>query len=159
MTPSGNAKRSRKGRSGSAASRAAQSGWLTADRVGHGAPFGNPPAPARANANFARGRAFLSPRRGAMPFEIREDPEFLLDALAYVTQLYQEVARENGAPTLGTQNQVVDFIRAEPELRDYVRGWARGRITGEETLDPPARLPQDPLYWRIPGEMLRDIAH
>jgi hypothetical protein len=92
-----------------------------------------------------------------MPFEIAEDPDFLLDALAYVTALYREVAVENGAPTLGTQNQVVDFIRADPELRAYVRDWAARRPVREATLEPPARLPQDPLYWRIRNEMLRDM--
>ena len=35
-------------------------------------------------------------------------------ALAYVIDLYDELTEENGAPTLGTQNQAVDFILADP---------------------------------------------
>jgi hypothetical protein len=86
-----------------------------------------------------------------------EEASLVLDALAYVTALYDEVAVENGAPTLGTQNQVVDFIREDPELREYVREWARRRTVHEATLDPPQRLPQDPEYWRIRNEMVRDM--
>ena len=37
-----------------------------------------------------------------------------LQALAYVIKLYDELTAENGAPTLGTQNQAVDFILAKP---------------------------------------------
>jgi hypothetical protein len=86
-----------------------------------------------------------------------EEASLVLDALAYVTALYDEVAVENGAPTLGTQNQVVDFIREDPELREYVREWARQRDVDEATLEPPQRLPQDPQYWRIRNEMIRDM--
>ena len=45
-----------------------------------------------------------------------EDAKLGAQALAYVIELYRELTVENGAPTLGTQNQVVDFIRADPEL-------------------------------------------
>ena len=86
-----------------------------------------------------------------------EEANLVLDALAYVTLLYDEVAQENGAPTLGTQNQVVDFIREDPELREYVRDWARRRSVHEATTEPPQRLPQDPAYWRIRNELLRDM--
>jgi hypothetical protein len=87
-----------------------------------------------------------------------DEAALVLDALAYVTALYEEVAQENGAPTLGTQNQVVDFIREDPELREYVREWARRRSVREATIEPPQRLPQDPQYWRIRSEMVRDMA-
>ena len=39
-------------------------------------------------------------------------------AIAYVIELYPELTAENGAPSLGTQNQVVEFILADPELRE-----------------------------------------
>lgn len=39
-----------------------------------------------------------------------------LQALALI-KLYDELTAENGAPTLGTQNQAVDFILANPERR------------------------------------------
>jgi hypothetical protein len=86
------------------------------------------------------------------------DAEFLLDALAYVTRLYQELSQENGAPTLGTQNQIVDFVAADPELRAYVREWALRHNSPEATMAPPERLPQDAQYRRIRDAMLRFMA-
>jgi hypothetical protein len=46
-----------------------------------------------------------------------EDTRLSAQALAYVIELHHELTAENGAPTLGTQNQAVDFIRSDPELR------------------------------------------
>jgi antirestriction protein ArdC len=46
-----------------------------------------------------------------------DDTKLGAQALAYVIELYRELTAENGAPTLGTQNQAVDFIRSNPELR------------------------------------------
>ena len=34
--------------------------------------------------------------------------------MIYFIELYHELTVEDGAPTLGTQNQVVDFILADP---------------------------------------------
>jgi hypothetical protein len=85
-----------------------------------------------------------------------DDSQLLLDALAYVTELYEEVTSENGAPTLGTQNQVVDFIRADPALSRYVRDWARTR-SDEASLNPARRLPFDDAYQQIRAEMERAI--
>src|SRR5258707_14293164 len=56
-----------------------------------------------------------------------EDTKLGAQALAYVIELYDELTVENGAPTLGTQNQAVDFIRADPELRLAVADWAKER--------------------------------
>ena len=56
---------------------------------------------------------------------------------------------ENGAPTLGTQNQAVDFIRADPELRLAVADWAKKAGIEEATTAPRQRLPFDPLYARV----------
>jgi hypothetical protein len=78
-----------------------------------------------------------------------EDTELLRLTVAYVTQLYQELSGENGAPTLGTQNQVVDFILADPELCAAVAAWGNTENTEEASLAPPRRLPCDAVYRRI----------
>jgi hypothetical protein len=39
---------------------------------------------------------------------ITEDTLLIRRALAYAIELYRELSEENGAPSLGTQNQVVD---------------------------------------------------
>ncbi|HEU0157313.1 MAG TPA: hypothetical protein VFQ82_14670 [Stellaceae bacterium] len=78
-----------------------------------------------------------------------ENTELLRRVLAYVTELYRELSAENGAPTLGTQNQVVDFILADPELRAAVAAWGSTEETEEASLEPPRRLPCDAAYRRI----------
>jgi len=70
-------------------------------------------------------------------------------ALAYVIALYDELTEENGAPTLGTQNQAVDFILADPGLRQAAAAWAAHTPIDEATTAPPQRLPQDALYERV----------
>jgi hypothetical protein len=84
-----------------------------------------------------------------------EDTELLRKVLAYVTELYRELSAENGAPTLGTQNQVVDFILADPQLLAAVAAWGNAEDTGEATLAPPQRLPCDAAYRRIRDYMAR----
>jgi hypothetical protein len=59
------------------------------------------------------------------------------------------LSEENGAPSLGTQNQAVDFILADPELRAAVVRWGRLVESDEATTAPPQRLPCDAAYWRI----------
>jgi hypothetical protein len=71
------------------------------------------------------------------------------EALAYVIELFQELTAENGAPTLGAQNQAVEFILADPELSAAVARWAEGRDIGEAQVIPPQRLPRDALYERV----------
>jgi hypothetical protein len=78
-----------------------------------------------------------------------EDTGLRQAALAYVIALYEELTEENGAPTLGTQNQAVDFILADPELRQAVSAWAACTPIGEATTAPPQRLPQDAVYQRV----------
>ena len=77
-----------------------------------------------------------------------EDPELGLQALAYVIELYRELTTENGAPTLGSQNQAVEFIRADPELRRAVVAWAETVNSNEATIAPRRFLPFDALYAR-----------
>jgi len=78
-----------------------------------------------------------------------EDVELIRRALAYAIELYRELTGENGAPTLGTQNQIVDFILADRELRETVTGWGRTVETDEATTRPRQRLPYDDAYRRI----------
>ena len=79
-------------------------------------------------------------------------------ALAYVIELYRELTQENGAPTLGTQNQAVDFILADPERRRRVAEWAEDAAILEATTAPPRRLPQDALYLEVRTLMERIMA-
>jgi hypothetical protein len=79
----------------------------------------------------------------------RRDAAAIIDALEYVTALHQELTEENGAPPLGTQNQVVDFILADAGLTDYVRRWAARRRDEGPVPVPPERLPQDEAYRRV----------
>jgi hypothetical protein len=81
--------------------------------------------------------------------DILEDTELIRDALAYVTELYEELTQENGAPTLGLQNQAVDLIRSDPGLRAAVTAWGRGAAVDEATTAPPRRLPYDAAYERV----------
>lgn len=77
---------------------------------------------------------------------LTEDTLLIEHALAYVAELYNELTGENAAPTLGTQNQAVDYILARPDLREAVERWASGVETEEATTAPPRRPPQDGLY-------------
>lgn len=78
-----------------------------------------------------------------------EDVPLREAALAYVIELYRELTEENGAPTLGTQNQAVDFILFDPERRRRVAEWAATAAFDEATTAPPRRLPQDTLYIEV----------
>ena len=78
-----------------------------------------------------------------------EDTRLRLQALAYVIALYDDLTAENGAPTLGTQNQAVDFILSDPELRRTVAEWATTRDIDEASTAPRRRLPQDDLFRRV----------
>jgi hypothetical protein len=81
--------------------------------------------------------------------EITEDTMLIRRALAYAIELYRELTEENGAPSLGTQNQVVDFILADPELCAAVADCGRLVASDEATTAPPRRLPCDAAYRRI----------
>ena len=80
---------------------------------------------------------------------ITEDTLLIGQAIAYAIELYRELTEENGAPSLGTQNQVVDFILADPELRAAVADWGEATELDEATTAPPRRLPCDAAYRRI----------
>ena len=78
-----------------------------------------------------------------------ENTTLMRHALTYVGALYRELSQENGAPTLGTQNQAVDFILADPALSQAVADWAGTADTDEASTAPPQRLPRDTLYRRV----------
>lgn len=82
-----------------------------------------------------------------------EDTVLIRSALAYVIELYRELSGENGAPSLGTQNQAVDFICADPELSRAIVEWGRRARIDEATTAPPRRLPGDAAYRRIAAFM------
>ena len=78
-----------------------------------------------------------------------EDARSRKQALAYVIRLYGELTVENGAPTLGIQNQAVDLILTNPELCRAVVEWATTTPIDEATIAPPQRLPYGALYDRV----------
>jgi len=84
-----------------------------------------------------------------------EDTKLREQALVYVIRLYDELTEENGAPTLGTQNQAVDFILADPELCGAVADWAGTTEIGEATTAPLQRLPRDALYDHVRAFLAR----
>jgi hypothetical protein len=84
-----------------------------------------------------------------------EPSDVIIDALAYVEELHQELTAENGAPPPGAQNQVVDAILADPMLTAYVRAWGERNRVLEARTDPPQRLPIDEAYRRIRAWLLQ----
>jgi hypothetical protein len=80
---------------------------------------------------------------------ITEDTVLIRQAIAYAIELYRELTEENGAPSLGTQNQVVDFILTDPELREAATRWGDLTEADEAKTAPPQRLPCDAAYRRV----------
>jgi hypothetical protein len=76
----------------------------------------------------------------------------------YVIELYRELTVENGAPTLGSQNQAVDFIRDDPQLRRAVAAWAKNSEIDEATTMPRQRLPFDALNNQVRAFLERTMA-
>ena len=85
-----------------------------------------------------------------------EDSNAIIDALAYVEQLHQELTTENGAPPLGAQNQVVEAILADPALAAYVQDWAEQNRVLEASIAPTQRLPIDDVYRRLSALLLQN---
>jgi hypothetical protein len=79
---------------------------------------------------------------------LTEETRLRRAALVYVMNLHNGLTQENGAPPLGTQNQTVDFILGDPELRRALSDWAASAEIDEATLTL-RRLPQDALYDRV----------
>jgi uncharacterized membrane protein len=83
-----------------------------------------------------------------MALSVTKDTKLGLQALAYVSELYRELTAENVAPPLGSQNQAVELIRADPELRRAVVAWAE-TVEDEAVMVPRRFLPFDALYDRL----------
>ena len=86
----------------------------------------------------------------------REDPELILDAMAYVEAVHMDLTVENTAPPPGVEGRVVSAILADAGLSDYVRtraSEARARAP-EGSAAPPPRPPVDAAYERV-RELLR----
>src|SRR4051794_35985841 len=83
-----------------------------------------------------------------MALSVTEDTKLGLQALAYIIELYRELTAENVAPTLGSQNQAVEFIRGDPELRRAVVAWAE-TVEDEAVMALRRFLPFDALYDRV----------
>ena len=82
--------------------------------------------------------------------KMARDTALGLHALTYVIRLHADITSEHGAPTLGTQNQAVDFILADPDLSRAVATWAAAMTNiGEASTKPFQRLPHDELYRRV----------
>jgi hypothetical protein len=80
---------------------------------------------------------------------LTEDGRLRLAALAYVIESHEELTQENGAPPLGTQNQAVDFILGDPELRHALADWAANAEIDEAPTTLQRRPPYDVLYHRV----------
>jgi hypothetical protein len=102
-------------------------------------------------------RCFHCARRfpKAINAALTEDTVLIRRAIAYVIELYRELTAENGAPSLGTQNQVVEFILADPELREAVAQWGQAADPDEATTQPLRRLPCDATYQRARAYLRR----
>jgi hypothetical protein len=83
-----------------------------------------------------------------------EELQLIADALAYVTEVYREVTQENGAPTLGTQNQMVEFVLRDEALRRAAQACARRTGQGDATFERHELPPYDEAYWRVRERML-----
>jgi hypothetical protein len=65
------------------------------------------------------------------------------------------LSQENGAPSPGTQNQAVEFILADPQLRAAIHEWGRTARIDEATTRPQQRLPGGAAYDRIRAYLTR----
>jgi hypothetical protein len=92
-----------------------------------------------------------------MALSVTEDTKLGLQALAYVIEFYRELTAENVAPSLGSQNQAVEYIRADPELRRAVAAWAETAQIDEATTAPRRCLPFNALYNQVRGFLERTM--
>lgn len=106
---------------------------------------GAPPADDKVTA-AQRGRDRLGLRR--------EDPDLVLDAMAYVEAVHTDLTAENSAPSPGVEGRVVSAILADPAVSDYVRSWAGERCAQEASAASLPRPPIDATYERV-RELLR----
>jgi len=84
----------------------------------------------------------------------REDPELVLDSMAYVDAVHMDLTTENTAPAPGVAGRVVAAILADPALSDYVQTWASERRALEASVASLPPPPIDATYERV-RELLR----
>ena len=72
-----------------------------------------------------------------------EDTLLIRQAMAYAIEIYRELSEENGAPSLGTQNQVGRFYSGRPGIERAVARLGAAVEIDEATTAPPRRLPCD----------------
>jgi predicted transcriptional regulator len=66
----------------------------------------------------------------------------------------REVAQENGAATLGTQNQMVEFVLSDEMFRRAAQDWAARVGASEATVAGHERPPLDEVFRRVRERML-----
>ena len=84
-----------------------------------------------------------------------DDPDLIADAVAYVTELRDEVEVETGPTKAGAGRAVLEMVLADPALCAYVRRWARQRQSCESKIGPVLHLPIDPVYRRLRGTLIQ----
>ena len=83
-----------------------------------------------------------------------DDPDLIADAVAYVTELRDEVEAEMGPTKVGAGRAVLEMVLADPALCSYVRRWARQRQSCESKVGPVLHLPVDSVYRRLRGTLI-----
>jgi hypothetical protein len=85
-----------------------------------------------------------------------DEPERILDAIAYVEEIHRELTTENTAPPQGALNQVVEVVLADPLLADAARAWAERNRVLDEVKSPPDPPPFDDAYRRV-SDLIREV--
>src|SRR5579883_2055320 len=91
-----------------------------------------------------------------MALAVHDDPELLLNAMAYIEAVHKAITGENTAPPPGVGESVLAEIISDASLSDYVRRWARAgaaRGVPDGTIDPE-RPAMDAVYERV-SDLLR----
>ena len=83
-----------------------------------------------------------------------DDPDLLVDAAAYVTELRDEIEAELGPVKPDAARKVFEMVVADPSLGTYVRRWACQRHAAETKVGAVLHLPIDPIYRRLRAALL-----
>ncbi len=90
----------------------------------------------------------------------REEAALILDAVKYQRAVCRDVGdRDDGAPPIEIQNELLRYILTQQDLRDYVRKWGEDRRTDgfDEFSDDEPVLVQNNQYRRIEAEARKFI--
>ena len=85
----------------------------------------------------------------------REEAALILDAVKYLRAVCRDVGdREDGAPPVEIQNELLRFILTQQDLRDYVRKWGEDRRADgfDEFSDDEPELARNNQYARVEAE-------